>query len=286
MTSDDEFISESKDVVLSCPHKDCVLEGGQTKEDEKRDEIFWNETLAPDEIDRLLSPKVFTNFKKYDSKGEHKITDISLEDNLIIKGNNLLALHSLLPVYSGKIKLIYIDPPYNTGNDSFQYNDSFNHSSWLTFIKNRVEIARVLLRDDGIIFINIGDEEVHYLKVLCDQIFFRENFLNTVARVAKTASNLGTHFAPSIDFLLCYAKNISNLKEFNDDVDESLYKKIEIEGTKKGEKYRDDVAFYQTSQKDLRPNQKYFVKCPDGTLVLPPCSVQDEVLREGDGRWR
>ena len=286
LTVADEFISEGKEVVLSWPFKDCVLEGGQTKEDEKRDEIFWNETLAPDEIDRLLSPKVFTNFKKFDSKGKHKVTDVSLEDNFIIKGNNLLALHSLLSVYRGKIKLICIDPPYNTGNDSFQYNDSFNHSTWLTFIKNRLEISQQLLRDDGIIFINIGDEEVHYLKVLCDQIFYRENFLNTVARVAKTASNLGTHFAPSIDFLLCYAKNINKLNEFNDDVDESLYKKIETEGPRKGEKYRDDVAFYQASQKDLRPNQKYFVKCPDGTLVVPHCTIQDEVQREGDGRWR
>lgn len=171
LTANDEFISERKEVVLSWPHKDCVLEGGQTKEDEKRDEIFWNETLAPDEIDRLLSPKVFTNFKKYDIKGEHKVTDISLEDNLIIKGNNLLVLHSLLPIYRGRIKLIYIDPPYNTGNDEFGYNDNFNHSTWLTFMSNRLKVAYELLSYDGCLFIQINDIEQSYLKVLCDGIF-------------------------------------------------------------------------------------------------------------------
>src|SRR3990167_1336280 len=155
LTEDEEFISEKKEVVLSWPYKDCVLEGGMTKEDQKRDEIFWNQTLAPDEISRLLDPKVFTTAKRIDAKGEHKLekfkTDENgdIKDNLIIKGNNLLALHSLKKRFAGKVKLIYIDPPYNTGNDSFGYNDHFNHSSWLTFMRNRLEVARELLRNDG-----------------------------------------------------------------------------------------------------------------------------------------
>ena len=162
-------------MVLAWPYKDCVLEGGQTKEDQKRDEIFWNETLAPDEIDRLLAPKVFTNFKKYDKNGEHALSgkekiDFSKE-NLIIKGNNLLALHSLYKRFAGQVKLIYIDPPYNTGSDSFQYNDNFNHSTWLTFMKNRLEVAKDLLSTGGIIFIQIDIREQPYLKVLCDEIF-------------------------------------------------------------------------------------------------------------------
>ena len=129
-----EFISEKKEVVLSWPYKDCVLEGGMTKEDQKRDEIFWNEISAPDEISRLLDPKVFTNAKRIDAKGEHKFdgfrTDENgdIKDNLIIKGNNLLALHSLKKRFAGRIKLIYIDPPYNREADTF-YNDSFKHSS-------------------------------------------------------------------------------------------------------------------------------------------------------------
>src|SRR3989339_1702193 len=142
LTEDGEFISEKKEVVLSWPYKDCVLEGGMTKEDQKRDEIFYNETLAPDDINRLLDAKVFTNFKRIDKKGEHKLDGFNrdekgtIKDNLIIKGNNLLALASLKKKFAGKVKLIYIDPPYNTGNDGFKYNDYFNHSSWLVFMKN------------------------------------------------------------------------------------------------------------------------------------------------------
>lgn len=141
-----DYLSESREIVLAWPYKDCVLEGGQTKEDQKRDEIFWNETLAPDEIDRLLAPKVFTGFMRYDKDGEHVLDGREKIDfaneNLIIKGNNLLALHSLYKKFAGKVKLIYIDPPYNTGSDSFKYNDNFNHSTWLTFMRNRLEIAK------------------------------------------------------------------------------------------------------------------------------------------------
>lgn len=114
-----EYISASNDVELVFPYKDCVLEGGQTKEDQKRSEIFYNETLAPDEVDRLLYPKVFTNAKRYTADGVQNIHEFSDDDNLIIKGNNLLAISSLLAKYEGKIKLIYIDPPYNTNNDTF-----------------------------------------------------------------------------------------------------------------------------------------------------------------------
>lgn len=139
------YLSEDKNVVLNFPYKDCVLEGGQTKEDAKRQEIFFNETLAPSEINRLLDDKVLTNFKRFDKDGEHDVEELKDTDNLIIKGNNLIALHSLKKRFAGKVKLIYIDVPYNTGNDGFRYNDSFNHSTWLTFIKNRLEIAKELL---------------------------------------------------------------------------------------------------------------------------------------------
>lgn len=176
LTANGKYLTESKEVVLSWPYKDCVLEGGQDKEDAKRNEVFWNETLAPDQIDRLLSPKALTGFKRYDKDGAHTVTELSLNDNLIIKGNNLLALHTLMKVYSGRVKLIYIDPPYNTEEDSFLYNDSFNHSTWLTFIKNRLSAAKDLLSDNGVIFVQISDIEHAYLKVLLDEIFTRECF--------------------------------------------------------------------------------------------------------------
>src|SRR3990167_5724018 len=129
LTAGDEYVSENKEVVLAWPYKDCVLEGGMTKEDQKRDEIFYNETLAPDDINRLLDSKVFTNFKRFDKKGEHKLDGFkrdkkgNIKDNLIIKGNNLLALASLNKEFAGIVNLIYIDPPFNTGGDSFNYND-------------------------------------------------------------------------------------------------------------------------------------------------------------------
>ncbi|UWV82722.1 site-specific DNA-methyltransferase [Mycoplasmopsis cynos] len=128
LTHNGEFISKSNDVVLDFPYKDCVLEGGQDKDDQKRKEIFYNETIASDEINRMLAPKVFTNAKRYTKDGIEENITFNEDDNLIIKGNNLIALSSLLKRYEEKVKCIYIDPPYNTGSDSFGYNDSFNRS--------------------------------------------------------------------------------------------------------------------------------------------------------------
>ena len=135
VTENEEYLSESKEAVLVWPYKDCVLEGGQEKEDEKRKEIFHNEILTPDEIDRLLEPKVFTNSKRIDAKREYKVTEIKTTDNLIIKGNNLLVLHSLKKRFTGKVKLIYIDPPYNTGSAFEHYDDGVEHSLWLSLIR-------------------------------------------------------------------------------------------------------------------------------------------------------
>jgi len=207
LTANGEYLTESKEVVLSWPYKDCVLEGGQTKEDQRRKEIFWNETLAPDEIDRLLSPKVLTNFKRYDKDGEHQVERISLKDNLIIKGNNLFALESLVKVYSGKVKLIYIDPPYNTGEDGFGYNDNFNHSSWLVFMKNRLQASKRLLSDDGCIWISADDNEVHYLKILCDEIFNRDNFIANFIWERRTTRENRRKFSINHDHILLYALN-------------------------------------------------------------------------------
>lgn len=181
LTIGGKFLRERGEVALVWPYKDCVLEGGQTKEEEKRKEIFFNEVLAQDEINRLLDPKVLTHFKRYTVNGVEPVTGFRrdengvIRENLIIKGNNLLALHSLLPQFRGKVKLIYIDPPYNTGSDSFGYNDNFNHSTWLTFMKNRLEVAKMLLSDNGLIFVQCDDHEQAYLKVLMDEIFGSDN---------------------------------------------------------------------------------------------------------------
>lgn len=215
------YYRENKDVVLVFPYKDCVLEGGQDKEEQKRNEIFYNETLAPDEITRLFDNKALTNFKLYDNSGEQKLNAKSEIDfsnqNLILKGNNLLALHSLKKIKSvaGQVKLIYIDPPYNTGSDSFRYNDKFNHSSWLVFMKNRLEIAKQLLRKDGAIFVQIDYNEVAYLNVLMDEVFGEKNFVQMIS--VKTASPAGfkTVNPGPIDvteYILFYTKSKKDFK--------------------------------------------------------------------------
>lgn len=245
----DSALLDRGEVVLNFPFKDCVLEGGQRKEDGldayfeyneqkgdyaekqgKRREIFYNEVLARDEIDSLFSPKAFCAARRYEmgKSSECKtiardaalnrkrgLAEDTITDNLIIKGNNLLALHSLKKEFAGKVKLIYIDPPYNTGNDSFAYNDSFNHSSWLVFMKNRLEIARELLREDGAIYVQLDYHQVHYAKILMDDIFGKHNFQREIIwRIGwlsgyKTVDN---NWIRNHDTILFYSKNTNTLK--------------------------------------------------------------------------
>ena len=211
-----DYLSQSNDVVLAWPYKDCVLEGGMTKEDQGRNEIFWNTTLAPDDITRLFEPKVLTGWERWDGEAvaaskAKPVGDVSGDDNLLIKGNNLLALHSLKARYTGKVKLIYIDPPYNTGNDEFRYNDRFRRSSWLTFMKNRLLIARQLLSTDGAIIVQIGDNEAGTLKVLLDEIFDGQ-FVNQITVRTKSPSGFKTvnqGVFESAEYLYLYAKQKS-----------------------------------------------------------------------------
>lgn len=213
LTVNGRFLDESTDVVLDFPYKDTVLKAGMSKEDVEKEDLlpnepFYNEVIAAEEIDTLLDKKVLLNAKKYTSDGVVDAVEFNEDDNLILKGNNLLALHSLKEKYAGKVKLIYIDPPYNTGNDSFQYNDQFNHSSWLTFMKNRLDIAYELLSDTGSIWINIDDDESHYLKILSDGVFGRENFVaNVVWQKKYTIANDARWFSDNHDHILVYAKN-------------------------------------------------------------------------------
>lgn len=273
-----QYLSENNNVVLNFPYKDCVLEGGQTKEDSKRHEVFFNETLAPTEITRLLDNKVLTNFKRYDKDGVHEVSELNKEDNFIIKGNNMIALHSLKKRFAGKVKLIYIDPPYNTGKDSFNYNDHFNHSSWLTFMKNRLEVAWELLSDEGTIWMSIDDSESHYLKVLADGIFGRENFLNEVIwQRAYAPVNLKKTFSRSHDAILVYAKNNSSEKELNklprDEVASSRYKNPD----------NDPRGVWQSDNLSVGPaveSNIYEIITPSGRSVYPPEGYSWRLNRE------
>ncbi len=243
-------------------------------------------------------------------------------ENLYIEGDNLEVLKLLRQNYYGAIKMIYIDPPYNSGND-FIYNDSFEmnkadsdmvegvsngneryainkdsqnrfHANWLNMIYSRLIVARDLLKDNGVIFISIDDVELSNLQKVCDEVFHNSNFVGCVVRTSKTTSFRGNYFAPSKDYILVYAKNIYCLSEFHDEVtNQEQFNKIETEGERKGEYYRDDIAFY-LSTLQTRPNQRYFIECPDGELVVPPGSTfpinkidGEKVLpNDGDGVWR
>ncbi|RGD88095.1 site-specific DNA-methyltransferase [Acinetobacter sp. SWAC57] len=215
------FLNNNNDVVLSFPFKDTVLEAGMSKEDKGREERFLHEVIDGADIDTLFEAKTLTNFELIGS--DKNIQDITffdengdLQQNLLIKGNNLLALHSLSDHLVNKIKLIYIDPPFNTENDSFQYNDSFTHSAWLTFMKNRLEVSRELLSDDGSIFVHCDDNELAYLRVLMDEVFGRSNFISQINIDARSPSafstvNLGVFKAS--EYMLWYAKNRTNFTE-------------------------------------------------------------------------
>jgi adenine-specific DNA-methyltransferase len=222
LTIDGKYLKQRNEVALVWPFKDCILEGGQSREEDKREEIFFNEILAQDEITQLLEPKVLTNAKRIDKDGEKPLDQFNrndkgtITDNLIIKGNNLLALHTLKKEFAGKVKLIYIDPPYNTGNDSFGYNDSFNRSTWLTFMRNRLYAAKALLSKDGMICVQCDDNENAYLKILMDEVF-ENRFLNNVAVKMSEASGVKMNHAkgrfPKLkEFILMY--KMPNFKGF------------------------------------------------------------------------
>ena len=223
--------------------------------------------------------------------------------NFLIEGDNLASLQLLEKTYKGKIDLIYIDPPYNTGNQDFIYDDRyvnsddlFSHSKWISFMNVRLQVAKKLLKNEGIIFLSIGDIELSDLKLLCDEIFGEKNCLAIVPRLMKTGGNKGRFFSPNIDYVLVYAKNEAEAKDFKGELDEELvkklYNKIETEGPRKGQRYR-PFGLYQSSL-DERPNQRYYIECPDGTFAIPPGDTFPKTIADGekvlpnkgDGCWR
>lgn len=236
LTDGNRFLKDSSDIVLDFLFKDCVLNGGQSTEEgeeiyfkrnndqsdsqlytkltQKRQEIFFNQTLAFDEIDRLFDAKAFSKFSRYTADGKQPVGKIKRHfdgtpaENLIIKGNNLIALHSLAKQFRGRIDLIYIDPPFNTEHDSFKYNDKFSRSTWLTFMKNRLEIAKDLLSEKGTIYVHIDHNEGHYLKVLMDSIFGEKFFRNEIVwKYSGWNKKLKNNFERRHDVIFMYGKS-------------------------------------------------------------------------------
>ena len=289
-----DYISTSNDVSLVFPYKDCVLEGGQTKEDQKRSEVFYNETLAPDEVDRLLYPKVLTNPERHSKNGIESVSNFENTDNLIIKGNNLLSISLLLQRYENQIKLIYIDPPYNTGGDAniFSYNNTFNHSTWLTFMKNRLDISKRLLKDDGFIVIAIDHAELFYLGTLADEIFGRDNFISiiTVQHNPK-GRNQSKFFSANSEFLLVYAKN----KPLADFYSVAISEDVKATFTEK-----DDVSLYRWESyirartvwsREARPENWYPIYVSKDLKTISSSPIADAyelypTTNTGDFSWK
>ena len=271
LTSGGKYLDENLDVVLDFPYKDTILTANMSKESEKlkelRDEPFLNEIVAKSEIDVLLDKKILVNSKRYDK--EHlngsKATDFDENtDNLIIKGNNLLALHTLKEKYAGKVKLIYLDPPYNTGNDSFLYNDRFNHSTWLTFMKNRLEIAKELLAEDGSIFVHLDKNEVHYLAILMNEIFGKNNYIETITIVNNPRGRDYGGIANVNEFILVYRKSEQTSLNLIADTDKKFKYKDELGGFDILELRNRNSAFH----KQNRPNLWY-------PVFINPTEVDD-----------
>lgn len=267
LTTKERFIDEQEEVVLDFPYKDTVLKAGMTKEDVgkddlKPDELFYNEIIAREEIDVMLDNKILVNAKRYDKDGVQDATKITDKDNLIFKGNNLLALHTLKERYRGKIKLIYIDPPYlfnkKINEDTFKYNSNFHTSTWLTFLKSRLEISWELLRSDGSIWININDTGMHYLKVLLDNIFGEKHFVATLPRKTRDGkSDVPFNLSQDFDWILVYTKASETEYVVGRQIERKYYETEDFPG----QPWRTADLTKQTTPKE-RPNS-------DFTMVNP-----------------
>lgn len=255
--------------------------------------------------------------------------DFDNTENLYIEGDNLEVLKLLQETYLGKIKIIYIDPPYNTGSDAFIYNDSYTmdedeflsvggyydedgnqivdtknnneangrfHTDWLNMIYPRLKLAKDLISDDGVIFISIGQAENHNLIKCCDDIFNEANRVGIISRMMKSGGNKGMYFSPNMEYVLVYAKNIKSLGYFREPISDELiakvYNQVETSGERAGQKYR-TMGLYQAGL-DARPNQRYWIQCPDGSFAIPQGKTfpsekftGSRVLpQDGDGVWR
>lgn len=235
--------------------------------------------------------------------------------NIYIEGDNLDVLKVLYKSYAGQIKMIYIDPPYNTGSD-FIYNDTFTqnlkeynsarhlsdeqglrlkkvtdtdgnyHSKWCSMMYPRLKMAQKLLSEDGVIFISIDDHEQANLKKICDEIFGEGNFVGCVGRITKKSNNKGDFWAPNFDYMLTYVKNVEYATPFSGGVNKGAYNLIEESGDRKGEAYQ-LVRLYMSSIRNRNPEQRFWIECPDGSKIIPPGSTfPPERPKLGDGIWR
>ncbi|MGN8469954.1 DNA methyltransferase [Helicobacter pylori] len=249
------LIKSSELVVLNFPFKDNVLLGNAKDNSAKSNELFYHEILHKNEIDTLLHKKALCRFEMH-GEGDLKSALKDKNTNYLIKGNNLIALHSLKKKFAKQVKCIYIDPPYNTGNDS-------------------LEAAREFLSDDGVIFVQCDDNEQAYLKVLMDEIFLRENFVATITCKVKSAGGLTTDTEMIFncsEYILVYAKSFENLT-YNSI---KISKEIINSQSKTSEQYNSIINNVDHRKKEFiceKDNIKYY-KISKGNFNIQRLSVK------------
>lgn len=280
LAADNRYLDETTDVVLNFPYKDGILKAGMTKDDVSREdaeESFLNEIVAREEIDVLLDKKILKNAKKYDKNGSSPVSEIKDTNNLIIKGNNLLALHSLKKRFSGKIKSIIVDPPYyfkkTKSSDAFNYNSNFKLSTWLVFMKNRLDVAKELLSDEGLCIIIVGEEGCAQLKLLADNIFEEDKYIGTISwRKSDNQANIG-EFAKVTDYILIYKKSSGKLNKL------PLTDKA-----RKEYRYSDENGYFrrQILLHKTRGKYNYELTTPTGKKLYGPWMKEKEEIERLD----
>ncbi|MGV3467943.1 site-specific DNA-methyltransferase [Limnobacter sp.] len=218
-----------------------------------------------------LEPRILLEDPDKSYHAKQRVSDNDIFDNRLIFGDNLLALKALEQEFSGKVKCVFIDPPYNTGSAFAQYDDGLEHSIWLGLIRDRLEIIRRLLSDDGALWISIDDNEAHYLKVLCDEIFGRRCFITSFIwkKVDSPNDNKGA-ISPDHEYVLCYAKN-PDLVKFRQKQDESILNAYRQPDSESDRPYRDRLLKKngKNSLRSDRPSMYFPITGPDGIDVYP-----------------
>jgi len=228
----------------------------------QRLELTW----VGKDIRPRLEPRILLEDPALSYHASHRVSESDIFDNILIQGDNLLALKALEAEYAGKVKCVFIDPPYNTGSAFTHYDDGLEHSIWLSMMRDRLEIIRRLLSEDGSLWITIDDNEAHYLKVMCDEIFGRGNFVANVVWQKRTSADIRATLGAGHDNVLVYAKNVERFsvnKIPKTDTQVSMYKNPDNDS-------RGPWASSDYTAQGFRPNQMYKISTPGGSEYYPP----------------
>lgn len=224
-----------------------------------------------------LEPRILLEAPEKSHHAKHRVTENDIFDNRLIFGDNLLALKALEAEFSGKVKCVFIDPPYNTGSAFEHYDDGVEHSLWLSLMRDRLEIIRRLLSEDGSLWITIDDNEAHYLKVLCDEVFGRGNFVSTVIWEKKYAPKADSKYlSVSHDFVLVYSKSIDRVTVNRLQKTEKQTKRY----TNRDNDPRGPWKAGDTLRNEVRDYAVFPVKLPSGREVWPSAGTSWRYTRE------